>query len=324
MKSPGLIAVVLLMAVSWSLSSNSKFYANSFIAYKLDSSQNLTDFVQGGSTTTSDVNSMFYNSSENDSVAMNRTLSSTLNSIKTDKQKFHNNPINNVNSVSSDDGKSWLRLSGSMGYSPILIGFIPGATDGYESNYDGEFVNEGASLEFYSYCDTYKLVTQGRTELQPLQIISVPLGFQTTAAGDYTISIVMEYIDPSFDILLEDTTKNTFTDLRVANYSFNLITATEDNDRFVIHYNYRETLASEDFVEVSNSIKPWFLYNELNTEIVSEVFPSSVRLFDVGGKELLHTSYKEKIQTYGLSSGIYVVKYGFEDSKIISKKVIKK
>ncbi len=52
-----------------------------------------------------------------------------------------------------DDGKSWFRLSGSMGYSPILIGFIPGATDEYESNYDATFISEGAAIEFYSLLD---------------------------------------------------------------------------------------------------------------------------------------------------------------------------
>ncbi len=74
-------------------------------------------------------------------------------------------------SFNPDDGKSWFRLSGSTGYSPILIGFVPGATDGFEDTFDGIFVNEGASVEFYSLIGSDKYSIQGRAELQPNQLI---------------------------------------------------------------------------------------------------------------------------------------------------------
>lgn len=223
-----------------------------------------------------------------------------------------------------DDGKSWFRLSGAMGYSPILIGFVPGATDGFEDTYDGIFINEGAALEFYSFIDTEKFSIQGRSELQPNQLIQVPLGFEVTSAGDFTISRELDYIDPLFEILLEDTLLNTITDMRLFDYTFNVTGPTEDNSRFIIHYNYNEALGTEDFNPLTKNISVTFINNELLTTVYKEKLPVSVQLFDITGREILKTIFSQSISTRNLSSGIYVVKYNFEDSRYVSKKVIKK
>ena len=226
----------------------------------------------------------------------------------------------------SDEGKSWFRLSGSMGYSPILIGFIPGATDNYETTYDGQFINEGASIEFYSFIDqedSTKLDIQGRSELQENQFIQVPLGYQVLTAGDYTISRVQDYIDPSFNILLEDTLENTMTDLRVSDYTFNVSNPTEDNNRFILHYNYAPTLNVEEFSNTSNNLTSFFSNNELITKASKELNPVSLSLFDLSGKEIFNANYSESISINNLSSGVYIVSYIMENSSPITKKIIK-
>ncbi len=227
-------------------------------------------------------------------------------------------------SSNSDDGKSWFRLSGPMGYSPILIGFVPGATDGFEDTYDGVFINEGAAIELYSYIGGDKYEIQGRSELQPNQFIEVPLGYQVTTAGEYWFSRVLDYIDSNFEIMLEDTLENTMTDLRSSDYNFTIASPTEDNNRFILHYNYIETLSTDEVVNESNNIKSFFLNDELRTKLNSVELPTTIQLFDLTGKEILNTSYKASLQTRNLATGIYVVKYGFDNSKSITKKVIKK
>ncbi|MBT8384478.1 MAG: T9SS type A sorting domain-containing protein [Bacteroidia bacterium] len=328
MKSPTLFVLLLFMTISWSQVSSNQFYANSVFVSEKDISRNTSSNLQINHQLAEAIDAgNFFHSYDVDNTEMgefNRVLNSKTINVNKSYNAFEINNIVNRTAESTNDGKSWLRLSGSMGYSPILIGFVPGATDSYESNYDGEFINEGAPIEFYSYCDLYKLATQGRSELQPYQFVPISLGFQTTSAGNFTISVVLEYIDSNFDIILEDKLKNTFTDLREADYTFDLASATEDNNRFVMHYNFSEVLTNEDFVEVSNSIKHYFSNDELNSVIDFMVLPTSLELFDIGGKVILKTSYKDKIQTKGLSPGIYVVKYGFDQSKTISKKVIKK
>ncbi|MBT8384477.1 MAG: T9SS type A sorting domain-containing protein, partial [Bacteroidia bacterium] len=228
-------------------------------------------------------------------------------------------------SENPDEGKSWFRLTGPTNvYSPILIGFLPEATDDYESIYDGEFINEGASLEFYSFISDNKFSIQGRSELQPNQSVEVPIGFQVITAGDYTISNVLDYIDASFDILLEDTFLNTMTDLRTSSYTFNISSPVEDNDRFILHYNYSETLSNEEFSSELNSIKSYFLNNELYSIADERFIPERIQLFDISGREVLNTNFSERIKTGNLANGIYIVKYSIQNSRIIAKKVIKK
>ena len=226
--------------------------------------------------------------------------------------------------TNDDDGKSWFRLTGASGYSPILIGFLPGATDGYEDTFDATFVNEGASVEFYTFIESSKYETQGRSELQANQFVQVPMGFQVTTGGDYTISKVLDYIDSNFEIFLEDALLNTMTDLRMADYTFNVSGPTEDDSRFVMHYNYNASLSSDEFIDESNTVNSFFLNNELVTKINSVESPSTIQLFDMKGEELLNTNYNERIATSNLSTGIYIAKYLFKDSQFITKKVIKK
>ena len=223
-----------------------------------------------------------------------------------------------------DDGKSWFRLSGPNGYSPILIGFVPGATDGFENTHDGIFVNEGASIEFYSFIDSNKYEIQGRSELQANQQIDVPLGFEVSTAGDYTISRVLDYINTDFDITLEDTLLNTFTDLRTSDYTFNVTGSIEDNSRFIMHYNYTSTLGVDNDVVDSNQIHTFFNDNHLVSESHSNIEIDRIQLYDMTGKELINTSFKQSLATGNLSTGIYIVQYSLTDSRSISKKVIKK
>lgn len=228
-------------------------------------------------------------------------------------------------SNNSDDGKSWLRLSGSMGYSPILIGFIPGATDAYESMYDATFLGEGSWCEFYSLMDEGKYEIQGRSELcsQNNAHQAIPLGFQVTNPGSYTIHVILEYIDPSFAIILEDKTLETFTDLRLSGYTFNVSNPVEDHNRFVLHYEFGQTLGINDYEELKDSIQCVISNSEIVTN-VANVNPAKITVYDVLGKEILKSEFKERIPIRNIDSRIFIVKYAFENSKVVSKKVVKR
>ena len=244
------------------------------------------------------------------------TFNNSHRVVANNNQFFRNNNVNN------DDGKSWFKLQGPNGFNSILIGFIPGATDGFEDNHDAAFINEGSSVEFYSYIDADKYSIQGRSELQPNQTIEIPLGFEVTTAGNYSISILAEFIDPTFDIMLEDKLENTMTNLRTSDYNFSFANATEDNDRFFLHYNYNATLSNNVFDAETNSIYTVLNNSDILTKVNSADLPKTIQLFDVTGKELINTSFKEKVNSGNLSSGIYIVKYIFSD-KEVSKKIIK-
>ena len=229
----------------------------------------------------------------------------------------------NNEKINKDEGKSWLKLSNSSGYSPVLIGFIPGATNDYESTYDGVFINHEATIKLYSLIDNNKYVIQGRSILEENNDNEIPLGFQVNSAGNYSISIMLEYIDGNFDILLEDKLLGITSDLRTTDYNFNISSAVEDNDRFVLHY-VSKTLLSTNEVESHNSIRSFFLNNELRTTLANGINPETIQLWDVLGKTILKTSYSNKIRTENILPGVYIIKYAYNDSNVIMKKIIKK
>jgi hypothetical protein len=150
------------------------------------------------------------------------------------------------------------------------------------------------------------------------------LGYQVTASGDYTILKVLDYIDPNFDIVLEDTMLGVMTDLRSGDYTFNVPSPIEDNERFILHYNYRGALSTEDAIQNSNNISAYFLDDLLISKTENNIVPDKVQLYDISGKDILNVNFKENIFLPKLSSGIYLVKYSFENSSTITKKVIKR
>lgn len=241
--------------------------------------------------------------------------------IGNNAQFFRNN-----NTITNNEGKSWFKLSGDDGYESVLIGFIPDASNDYETNYDARFFNEGSSIEFYSLIEAQKFAIQGRSQLEADQDIEIPLGFQVTKSGNYTISIDQEFIDSSFDIYLEDKLENSFTDLRAIDYTFSLTNPTEENNRFSLHYSSITLNVGEAESYKSNTIRAYFLNNKLVTNINNDslVEPIKIELFDITGKKILNIDYNKTIFTgKSLSSGIYIVNYVFEDLSKVSKKLFK-
>ncbi|NND10575.1 MAG: T9SS type A sorting domain-containing protein [Flavobacteriaceae bacterium] len=219
-------------------------------------------------------------------------------------------------------GRSWYKMSGDSGFATILVGFVPGATDNFDTNFDGEFVNEGVAIEFYSLIGNDKYAIQGQSELIPDVNREVPLGIEVVTAGTYTISILEEYLNPDFNIILDDTFENIQTDLRLSDYTFNLASPIEANDRFVLRYVYNQTLGLEDISATDSDIKVLFRNSNLISIVDGELQPSSIQLFDYSGKSILLTDYKETLPVKGLTTGIYLVKYAFENKNSITKKLL--
>ena len=222
------------------------------------------------------------------------------------------------------EGRSWFKLAGVSGATSILVGFLDGASDAYDANYDGEFVNEGSPIEFYSFIDTDKYVIQGCSELVADIDRQVNLGFEVIAAGTYTISIMEEYINTDFNIILDDTYENIQTDLRINNYTFDLHSPIETNDRFVMRYNYDEPLSVPTNAQNSISLKAYFDENVLVSVVDNAVTPNMLDIFNVIGKRIMSSVYHKHLDLNGLPSGLYLVKYHFSDGASIVKRVLKK
>jgi len=222
---------------------------------------------------------------------------------------------------SQTDGRISLRLSGGGFYATQLLGFIPQGTESYDDGYDGHFINEGNAIEFYSHMGTTtdKLSIQALPELATTNI-EVSLGYEVRTNTAYTIAIDAEFLDPNFDIILEDRTLNTFTDLRQVAYTFQGV-AGEDNSRFYLHLEQR-TLNTEDFQLDSTNIFAYFTDDVLTVK-TTHTDLKTVTVYNMTGQKLFFTDYKTKITAKGLAKGIYIVQFRNASGATITKKIVK-
>ncbi len=252
-------------------------------------------------------NTLFYGVNDTDN-----TITSNL------KNQSGSSIADNLN-----QGRSWFRLSGNNKYSSMLIGFLEGATDGFDTAYDSELVDEGPKLKLYSFIEDTKYDIQGLPQLADNNDYALNLGIEVTSAGSYTISIDQEYIDTNFDIILDDMELGIQTDLRVFDYTFNLPSATVNNERFILRYNFRNTLGLEDQSIDENQLKVYFDNDLLLTLTKSDNKPSFMSMYDLNGNLILLQDFSKKVITKNLNPGLYIVTYTFKDSQKIVKKVLK-
>jgi hypothetical protein len=142
----------------------------------------------------------------------------------------------------------WLNLYNDTTFRQMLVGYIDGATNGFDRLYDGDsFTNN--EINIYSLINERALVIQGKA-LPFDDNDVVPLGYKITNSGIYSISI--DELDGIFkenqNVYLRDKLLGIDYDLKQNPYSFNSASGTF-NDRFEIVY---KTIA----LGVSNSNNP--------------------------------------------------------------------
>ena len=130
----------------------------------------------------------------------------------------------------------WLSLTNAQGaYNEMLLGYLAGATNGYDPLYDGKILPAGNSVALYTISDTYQYAIQGRS-LPFEESDVVPLGYKSTIGGIFSIGI--ENQDGFFqnkNVYLMDHLTNTTQNLNEGAYSFSTAVGTF-NDRFELRY----------------------------------------------------------------------------------------
>jgi hypothetical protein len=230
---------------------------------------------------------------------------------------------NNTQSPEGFDAKRlWLNLSNNGGgFSQILVGYITGATLGWDRGFDGEAL-AGNAVKFYSLAEDKKLTIQAR----PWPFVQediVPLGFKATVQNNYTIGI--DHLDADFssqNIYLEDKMLNVIHNLKSAPYSFTSAAGTFDT-RFVLRYT-ENTLSTDNITALENSV---FVYNNGRINVKSSIETiSEITVFDVLGRTL--GNYKKvnanefEIKNILPETKTLVVKVVLANGTIITKKVL--
>ena len=219
----------------------------------------------------------------------------------------------------------WLNLINSGGaFKQTLIGYIEGATNTYDKNFDGLSFDGNSYIDFYSVNATDNLTIQGRA-LPFNDADVVPLGYRSTIAGDFTIAI--DHADGNLAtqrVYLEDKQTGTFTELTAGNYTFNTKAGTF-NSRFVLRYANKTTLGTGDFETAKDAIS--ILVQDKTITIDSTVENiDKVFIYDIAGKQLYT---KEKVnnlqlamQNLPFAQQVLLVKIFLENGTVTTKKVV--
>ena len=218
----------------------------------------------------------------------------------------------------------WLNMTNTGGaFKQTLIGYIEGATNGLDNDYDGISLDGNPYLDFYSINSDTNLVIQGLA-LPFSSTNEIQLGYRTTITGEFTISIYQgDGILADHPVFLEDKLTNIIHDLRLSNYTFNTVEGTFKN-RFVLKYA-NTTLAINGNENEDNSVLVW--NDNKNIRINSSIENiDKIFVYDLSGKQLykkLNVVDKQfNIQNVWIPNQIVLIKIFLNNDKIITKKMI--
>ncbi len=202
----------------------------------------------------------------------------------------------------------------------ILIGYMPAATNGYDSDFDTELLAVGTD-SFWSILDSKKLGIQAR-ETPLMSEDFVKLGIKASLAGEYAISITDKegIFDAGQNVYLKDTYLNKVVSLKDGAYVFNT-SAGQYDDRFQIIYKNQETLATDNAVKKGIQI-----YKDLQNFIISSTENlDMVSVYDALGRLIYENKSSKKeilINKNNLPEGLYIIK-AKSGNTVTTKKVLK-
>ena len=223
-----------------------------------------------------------------------------------------------------EKNRIWLNMTNSGGaFKQLLVGYITDATNDWDNLYDGPSFDGQEFVDFYSLNQGKNLSIQGRA--LPFENTDVvPLGYRTTIAGSFDISIAnRDGVLASQEIWLEDKKTNTLHELTKGKYTFTAINGVE-NDRFVLTYT-NKTLRTDDNVLIKNEAVISVKNEKITITSLAEAIVQ-VQVFDFLGRkvyEKLKINAKEwTISTLPSSEQTLIVKTTLGNGVSSSKKII--
>ena len=234
--------------------------------------------------------------------------------------QFFKSADNNKENI--EKHRLWLNLFNTEdAFKQLLIGYVEGASNTWDDNHDGFTIDGNKLLDFYSINENRKLVIQGRG-LPFNSSDFVPLGYKTTVAGDFTISIDHADGDLSTNpVYLEDTTLGVMHNLQTGNYTFNTSIGTFLN-RFIIRYG--RSLGTDEFEDIKNNLLISVKDKIIKLRSVESI--KEVSVFDISGK-LLYNNKKIgtaefQISNLNAADQVLLVKTTLENGNVITRKIV--
>lgn len=235
-----------------------------------------------------------------------------------------NNQDHQFLKTTTENHHIWLNLTSNEGadVNQILIGYVAGATMGFDSNYDGKsYGNVGNFLS--SIIDNEKYVIQGRA-LPFSTTDEVPLGWYCETAGTYKIKLSNwdGVFQGNQEVFIKDNITGTTTNIKTTPYTFTSTTGTFNN-RFSIVYE--QNLGGITHHVNDNKV---IVHKKDHTFHVTSLVKimKDILVYDLSGR-LIYQLNNINTNTIALneitqSNQVLLFKISFQDNQIYNLKVI--
>lgn len=224
--------------------------------------------------------------------------------------------------TTEDRSRFWLNLTSTTGvFCQTMVAYMPEATSAVDNAIDGRYFND-SPIALTSIINNEEYTIQGRA--MPFSTSdSVPLGFKTDAAGNYTIAI--DHVDGLFStgqaIYLKDNLLNTVNNLSAGSYSFASAIGTF-NSRFELVY--QSTLAETNPTFTANSVIAFNDNGDIRINSGSTIM-ELVRVYDLLGRLLVEkkqiNSSETKLSTTATNQ-VLLIEITAANGTKVTKKII--
>lgn len=237
---------------------------------------------------------------------------------------FKSNTTKKLESVSVEKHRIWLNLYNIDGaFKQILIGYAGGATNDFDSFFDGQSFNGNQYLDFYSINHDKNLVIQGRA-LPFNETDELKLGFTSMLAGTFIIKI--DQLDGQLtnkSIFLKDKLKNSTVDLTKGGYVFTTALGTFD-DRFVLLFSDK-SLTGLEFKKEEETVFVSSKNKQLRINSTKE-FIDEVVMYNFSGRKIYQknkiNAMDFSVPNMGTSYQVMLVKIVLQNGHSVAKKII--
>ncbi len=223
-----------------------------------------------------------------------------------------------------EKNRIWLNLTNTQGlFKQMLVGYVTGATNDFDSSFDGVSFNGNTFVDFYSVSQDKNLTIQGKALPFDRQDL-VPLGYSSTFSGSFSIAI--NNFDGLFadnPVFIEDKVTQVTHNLKNGPYTFSSDIGTFNN-RFVLKYS-NTTLGTGDFDKENNQVVVAVRNKEIKINSFVEAIEKVV-LYDLLGKQVYEkkdVSSKElQVIHLNVAQQVLIAKITLENGVVVTKKII--
>ncbi|MFT3794651.1 hypothetical protein [Flavobacterium sp.] len=228
----------------------------------------------------------------------------------------------------SDKNRLWLSLSNANGaFSQVLLGYVAGATNGFDNLYDGKTFAGSNPVMFYtvSGTDTYSIEGRG-LPFNPNDV--VPMGYKSTIAGSFSIAIDdTDGFFPGQVVYLIDKLTNVQHSLKTSAYHFTTAAGTFNN-RFELRFSNASDAKPEGETAAGSKPETMVFSADGALQVLASTEIVSVIVYDLNGRKIaalndLHTSDYRTVNPSAIGT-IVLVKTTLKDGSVNASKVILK